>query len=225
MTNCKALLRLAIGWALACGSAALLIAGCGGGGGGDTSESGTPGIDYPVDISKVNVRTCPPELYTGDWDVLIRGHEVIAYCGKATGTVNVQGQKPFKITNGHCDLGPQSVAFKGGFINQDIESPQRFSNNLPHLVINMGRSGGVGSPVRHDGTYVDRPGGKEEIEVTVTGSGRISLVEDFEFKTTVTLSNDRTRASFTAEPVDVNDPNWPAISGTFDCHAELFRVQ
>ncbi|MGB7588454.1 MAG: hypothetical protein WBM00_07065 [Solirubrobacterales bacterium] len=204
---------------------AFLVAGCGGGGSTEATDKGTPGIDYPVDISKVNVRECPSELFAGDWEVLIEGNEVVAYCGKATGTLNVEGQKPVAIQNGHCDLSPEGVELKGGFINQEFDAPESFRLNLPELRINLGRFHGVGSPVTGDGTYVDPPKGKEEIEVIATGSGRISLVEGFEYKITVVLSDDRTKAKLTAEPVDANDPNWPRVSGSFDCHAEIFRSE
>lgn len=209
--------------------AALLVAGCGGGGAGG-EEKGDPGFDYPVDISQIDVKSCPSELYTGDWKVLIEGHEATAYCGKATGTVDVEGQNPVKIENGHCDLGPENVSFIGGFNSTISQAPESFRENLPGLRIDVGRSGGVGPPVTKDGTYVypakksATKFAKEDVDITVNGSGGIALVEQFQQDITVTLSNDRTRAEFTAKSIYPNDPNTPDVSGTFDCHAELFRT-
>jgi hypothetical protein len=196
--------------------AAMLVAGCGGDGDGG-EEEGDPGFDYPVDISQIDVKSCPAELYDGDWEVLIEGEEAIAYCGKATGTVTTEGQKPVKIENGHCDLSPEHVAMKGGFIGQEIGAePTEVELNLPQLVINLGRSGGLGTPVTKDGTYVQsaKPTKEqqEEIEITVGGSGEIALVEAFQHEITVILSNDRTRAEFTAKSIDPNDANWPDVS-------------
>jgi len=212
---------------VACCLAALLVAGCGGGGDGtESSEAGTPGIDYAVDISKVDVKECPADLFLGnDWKVLIEGNEVLAYCGRATGTVDVVGGKPVKITNGHCELGREGVVMNGGFINQEFEAPEKFRRDLPILTISLGRFGGEGAPVTRDGTYVDPIGGKVDIEITAGGSGIFSNILDFEHKITVVLSNDRTRATFTAEPKDANDPNFPRVGGTFDCHAEIFRTE
>lgn len=205
----------------------LLIAGCGGNSDETGStESGKPGVDYAVDISKVNVDQCPPELFlTNDWKVLIEGNEVLAYCGRATGSIDVVGGKPVKITNGHCELGSKGVRMEGGFINQEFEAPEKFRLNLPILTITLGQFAGDGPPVTHDGTYVDPIGGKVEIEITAGGSGVFSNIVEFEYKNKVILSNDRTYAKFTAEPKDANDPNFPRVTGTFDCHAEIFRSE
>jgi hypothetical protein len=152
-------------------------------------------------------RRYPPEVRRQVIELARSGTKVLAYCGRATGTIDVVGGKPVKITNGHCELDREGVRMEGGFINQEFEAPEKFRLNLPILTISLGGFGGEGTPVTRDGTYVDPPGGK------------------FEHKITVVLSNDRTRAKFTAEPKDANDPNFPRVSGTFDCHAEIFRSE
>ena len=219
---------------------AAIATGCGGkekatSAGGSTITTTTPTTKTTPGISQTRyaerelasiplhqLQECPPDGGMS-WVVRYHGKRARAACG--TGSAVVRGvNTTITLKNGWCAINEAGdIAYYFGTIVDDptisgldqpaiAYGPLRFDITLgitPH------------KPVKSDGTYVDTPvsdvtKSNHGINAVIAVGGKLWTNDQFDHTTSVTLSHQRTRGSFTATAVTGG-----SIGGTFKCGDEI----
>jgi hypothetical protein len=164
------------------------------------------------------LQKCPESGSAVSWAVRYHGKRAKAWCGTGSAVVRV-GSTTMNLRNGWCSLetsGYVSYYFGANIADPTVSVNQREILYGPkRLDITLGLTPNY-QPAKRDGTYVDAAGGpskaKYGISIIVSGNGKTWANDEFDHTTTVTLTHQRTRGSFSA-----TDSIGGSMSGTFRC--------
>jgi hypothetical protein len=215
-----------------------MATGCGGSGKTTPAGSGsttTPATDAVTGVSQERyahtelasislrqLQECPSDGST-TWVVQYHGKQARASCGTGSAAVRA-GNTTITLKNGWCAM--NSAGDVNYYFGTIVDDPSVSGLDQPGLAYGPLRFDitlGIAphQPVNSDGTYTDTPVGdvtktKYGINAVIAGNGNLWTNDQFDHTTTVTLTHQRTRGSFTATAVTGG-----SISGTFRCGSRV----
>lgn len=151
--------------------------------------------------------------------MLYHGKQAISQCGTGSAVVR-GGGTTVRLQNGWCSLNQSGdVSYYFGTIVSDPSISGLDQPALAYGPLRFELSLGIAphEGAKGDGTYVDVPvadltKAKHGINVVIAANGKLWANDQFHNTTTVTLTHERTRGSFTATAITGG-----SMSGTFNC--------